>query len=115
VHQAELSAAASAQQQVLVACHHPLAPGSAPPQYLAWNHLEILAVLEAYKAVVKVAFSGHYHPGGYVQCNGIHYVVYEGILEAPADSNAYAVVDVFDNEVQIHGCGIGSSRQLLLT
>jgi hypothetical protein len=29
-----------------VACHHPLAPGSAPEQYLAWNYQAVLAVLE---------------------------------------------------------------------
>jgi hypothetical protein len=43
---AAAAAAAAADQRVIVACHHPLAPGSAPEQYLAWNHQELLALLE---------------------------------------------------------------------
>ncbi|WIA21411.1 hypothetical protein OEZ85_000626 [Tetradesmus obliquus] len=111
--QLELAEAAMADQRVIVACHHPLAPGSAPEQYLAWNYEAVLQLLEQRAGTVRMVFSGHYHPGGYAQRAGIHFVVFEGILEAPLDSNAYAVVEVWRNKALIRAYGVGSSRELL--
>ncbi|KAF6253250.1 Metallo-dependent phosphatase-like protein [Scenedesmus sp. NREL 46B-D3] len=110
--QLELAEAAMAGQRVIVACHHPLAPGSAPDQYLAWGYEAVLQLLEQHAGTVCMVFSGHYHPGGYAQHGGIHFVVFEGILEAPPDSNAYAVVEIWPSKAVIHGYGVGSSRQL---
>jgi manganese-dependent ADP-ribose/CDP-alcohol diphosphatase len=62
-----------------------------------------------------LVFSGHYHPGGYAQRSGIHFVVFEGILEAPPDSNAYAVVEIWPSKAVVCGYGVGSSRELLLS
>jgi manganese-dependent ADP-ribose/CDP-alcohol diphosphatase len=59
-----------------------------------------------------MVFSGHYHPGGYAERSGIHFIVFEGILEAPPDSNAYAVVEVWRNKAVIRGYGVGTSREL---
>ncbi|KAF6249655.1 Metallo-dependent phosphatase-like protein [Scenedesmus sp. NREL 46B-D3] len=110
--QLELAEAAMAGQRVIAACHHPLAPGSAPDQYLAWGYEAVLQLLEQHAGTVCMVFSGHYHPGGYAQHDGIHFVVFEGILEAPQDSNAYAVVEIWPSKAVIHGYGVGSSRQL---
>jgi len=63
---------------------------------------------------VKCVFSGHYHPGGYAEQQGVHFVVYEGVLEAPAGSNAYGVVEVWQDRIVIDGKGIASLRQLQL-
>lgn len=111
----ELDTAATQQQQVIVACHYPLAPGSAPDQYMAWGNGVITQKLEQHKGLVRLVISGHYHPGGYAEHNGVHYVVFEGILEAPADSNAYAVVEVGQSMIQVKGYGVAKSRELLLT
>lgn len=112
--QEQLAAAATQQQQVIVACHHPLAPGSAPDEYLAWGNEAILQVLCAADSPVKVVFCGHYHPGGYACHNRVHFVVLEGVLEAPADSNAYAYVEVQGDKLLITGKGVASTRNLQL-
>lgn len=112
--QQQLSDAASKQECVILACHHPIAPGSAPQQYLAWDYEQLLEVLSQHRQVVRCVFSGHYHPGGYGEQQGVHFVVYEGVLEAPADSNAYGVVEVWQDRIVINGKGIASSRQLQL-
>jgi hypothetical protein len=44
----------------------------------------------------------------------VHFVVLEGVLEAPADGNAYAFVEVQGDKLQITGKGIASSRTLQL-
>lgn len=105
-----------AGDKVIVACHHPLAPGSAPDQYLAWDHESIRQLLEdSHPGTVQLVLCGHYHPGGYAEHNGVHYVVFEGILEAPPDSNAYGVVEVWLGKIVIRGYGVGTTRELLLS
>lgn len=44
---------------------------------------------------------------------GIHFAVFEGILDAPPDLNAYAVVEVWRNKAAVCAFGVGSSRELL--
>jgi hypothetical protein len=53
-HACSAAAAAAADQRVIVACHHPLAPGSAPEQYLAWNYQELLALLEQHAGTLSI-------------------------------------------------------------
>lgn len=114
--QDQLSQAAQAQEKVIVACHHPIAPGSAPAMYLAWDYERLLQMLTAAPGgVVKCVFSGHYHPGGYALHDGVHFVVFEGVLEAPADSNAYGVVEVWEDKLAIVSSGVETSRELVLS
>eukprot|EP00878_Enallax_costatus_P024438 GHUV01026077.1.p1 GENE.GHUV01026077.1~~GHUV01026077.1.p1 ORF type:complete len:148 (+),score=24.68 GHUV01026077.1:202-645(+) len=110
--QRQLDAALQQHQHVIIACHHPLAPGSAPDQYLAWGNDAIMQELERHRSLVKLVLCGHYHPGGYVERNGVHYVVFEGILEAPPDSNAYGVVELWQDKISLQGFGVGTSREL---
>lgn len=56
--------------------------------------------------------TGHYHVGGYKKVGTTHFVVQESILEAPTNSVAHAVVDVFATHLQIVGSGIVTSRHL---
>ena len=56
--------------------------------------------------------TGHFHAGGAVKANGVHYVTYEGLVEAPPGSNSYAIVEVGDNKISIRGGGYGASRDL---
>jgi 3',5'-cyclic AMP phosphodiesterase CpdA len=55
---AELAAAKAGGERAIVACHHPLAPGSAPAHYLAWDHAAIRAALEEAPGVVALAVGG---------------------------------------------------------
>lgn len=61
--QQELDSASQHQQHVIVACHHPLAPGSAPDHYLAWDNDAITQELERHPGLVKLVLCGHYHRG----------------------------------------------------
>lgn len=91
------------------ACHHPLAPGSAPPHYLAWNHEELRQLLISYPAVALV-LQGHYHPGGAAEEGGLHFMTLEGMVEAPEGETAYAVADLAPGQITIQGGGACTSR-----
>jgi hypothetical protein len=108
----QLEEAAAERAQVIVTSHHPLAPGSAPDRYLAWNYEEILGIMSKHRDVVRVAFAGHYHPGGYCLLDAIHFVVLEGMVEAPCGSNAYAVLELEQDQMKISGRGVATSRVL---
>lgn len=110
----QLAEAAAAGERTIVACHHPLAPGSAPDHYMSWSHEAVRDVLEAQPGVAVLVLTGHYHPGGASVVNGIHYVTMEGLLEAPPGSNSFALVDVYPNRISIRGQGCATSRELLL-
>jgi 3',5'-cyclic AMP phosphodiesterase CpdA len=113
--QQQLADAAAVQEQLIIACHHPVAPGSAPADYLAWDNHKLMDVIAQQPGVVRCVLSGHFHPGGYVQRDGVHYVTFEGVLEAPAASNAYGVVEVHPDRLVILGSGVARCRELLLS
>ncbi|KAI8469407.1 MAG: Metallo-dependent phosphatase-like protein [Monoraphidium minutum] len=113
---AELAAAAAAGERVVAAAHHPLAEGSAPAHYLAWDHAELRAALEDTPGLVPLVLTGHFHAGGAVRSNGTSYVTLEGLVEAPPGSNAYAVVEVAPaaGTITVHGGGYATSRVLAI-
>ena len=97
-------------EKSIIFCHMPLLAAACTPIHLLWNHEEIVEVLESSGAVVA-CFSGHDHGGGYAQRNGIHYVTVQGMVEAPKE-NAYAVVDLYDDRIEIRGVGKVTIRSL---
>ncbi|KAI8465760.1 MAG: Metallo-dependent phosphatase-like protein [Monoraphidium minutum] len=111
---ARLADAAAAGGRVVVAAHHPLAPGAAPAHYLSWSHRELRAAFEERPGVVALVLAGHYHPGGAAEVGGIHYVTLEGLLEAPPGGNAFAFVDVYGDRIAVRGQGAATSRELRL-
>jgi hypothetical protein len=60
---------------------------------------------------VVAYFAGHDHAGGYAVDGTVHHVTVQGMVEAPR-RNAYAIVDVFDQRIRIHGFGKVPSRGL---
>jgi hypothetical protein len=76
---------------------------------------QIRQVLENSHQVMAV-FSGHDHPGGYSQINGIHYVTLYGPIEGGADpvaGNAYALASVSkvaDNTYRLDVQGTGRQK-----
>ena len=54
---------------------------------------------------------GHDHAGGYARSGGVHYVTVPGMVEAP-EKNAFAVVDVYDDRLDVRGFGSVPSRTL---
>ncbi|KIZ05411.1 hypothetical protein MNEG_2546 [Monoraphidium neglectum] len=111
---AQLDDVAAEGGRVVVAAHHPLAPGAAPDAYLGWGHAELRAAFEERPGVVALVLAGHYHPGGAAEVGGLHYVTCEGLLEAPPGSDAYAFVDVYHDRLSLRGRGCAASHELPL-
>ena len=103
----ELTLADEAQERVIVCGHHPLIPAD---MHQAWNHAEVIAVLEKHPSVIAW-FNGHNHAGDFVEKNGIPYVTFRSMLHHP-DNNAYSVVEVHANRVRVKGFGREVSREL---
>jgi len=102
-----LEEADKARKNVLVLCHFPVLPEAA---HNLWDDAEVVALLERH-ACVKAYFCGHNHAGDYAFRNGIHYVTFQGMVETP-DQNAFALVTLEEDSIQIQGFGREPSRTL---
>lgn len=94
------------REKVIVVSHQPILPGSSSPVCLVWNYKELLQVLRDYSDIVVASFSGHAHKGGYKRDEtGIHFRVFEAVLENPHPHKTYAFVDIFDDRLEVRGVG----------
>ena len=59
-----------------------------------------------------LALAGHDHLGGYSVIDGRHFVTLEALLEAPAGGNAWAVLSVYADRLELAGRGSVTSRSL---
>ncbi|GAB0489293.1 hypothetical protein MMPV_000510 [Pyropia vietnamensis] len=112
-----LSAAAADGVQVLVCGHHPLVREAASSRHLAWDGDAVAEALDRHAGVVRAYFCGHFHPGGYtVRESGVHHLTFTAILDALTPdgepSNAWAVVTLGDNAIDVEGAGEERSRRL---
>jgi hypothetical protein len=105
-----LQEATARGERAIIFGHVPAAAGTGGERHLLYNHEEIAHTIESCDCVAA-CFSGHHHDGGYVQRDGVHHVTLEGMVEGP-DENAYAVVDLRDDSIDIRGVGRASSRML---
>jgi manganese-dependent ADP-ribose/CDP-alcohol diphosphatase len=104
----ELQAAAKKKQKVVVLSHMPLQPATGVLNL--WNAPELVALMEASPHVVAY-FNGHAHEGGYHHQNGgIHYINFKGMVEN--ESNAFAVVSVYADHLEVKGFGVEETRTL---
>jgi len=110
----ELETATAAGKKVIVACHHQFGFGAARKTHMSWNWKEVQSIcLESPSFCLVLA--GHDHIGGYAEIapSGKKYAVtVEGLLEAPTASNAYAILKVFGDRIEIEGKGTVTSRKL---
>jgi len=98
--QQELANAQKKKQPVIVLCHFPLYPdGSAQT---LWNVAEIRNLIESYPNV-KAYLNGHVHVSQYFHKNNLHYVTFKGMVEK--DENAFTIVSVFKDHLEIKGYG----------
>lgn len=102
-------------RKAIVCGHHPVfMDGHLPvPLHVLWDNESVACVFEQFKDVVKAYFAGHFHQGGYIERNGIHYVIFESILDSQHDDGSYAIVKLFNNAIVIDGHGDMSSRTLV--
>ncbi|GEO06490.1 phosphatase [Adhaeribacter aerolatus] len=103
----ELASAQKKNQRVIVFCHFPLYPEELP--YNLWNASEVRNLIERY-ANVKAYLNGHVHKSQYFSKNGVNYVTFKGMVEK--EENAFAIVSVFEDHLEIQGYGKEVSRVL---
>lgn len=99
-----LSKSEKAGKRVLIFSHHPLWPESA---FTALNNTEILDVIDKYSCVEAI-FAGHHHTGGFAYFKNIPVVTAEGMVET--DKNAFGVVKIYNDKIEIEGKGRMTSR-----
>ena len=102
----ELAEARTSRCRVIVSSHHCLAPGACRETHRAWNGDEVCEVLHN-SGLVALALAGHDHVGGYASVRGVAHVTLQAILEAPVDGNAFGVLSIHHDRIEI--CGYGTS------
>lgn len=104
---ATLEEAKQRSEKVILLSHQPIMPASSNPICLVWNYEEVLTLLNKYPCTVIASFSGHAHRGGYARCkeSGIHFRVFEAVLESPDPTNTYSFVDVHQDCLVVRGLG----------
>ncbi len=103
----ELKDASDNNEYVLVFSHHTVEPAGTHNIY---NREEILELISAYDNIIAW-FCGHDHSGGYGNFNRTHFVIMHGMVET-ADSNAWALVEIYNNKIWIKGRGREKSQIL---
>jgi len=103
-----LAAADRGRRKVMILCHFPVYPEN---RHNLWNAAEVVALLERHPSV-KIWLNGHNHDGNYGVKNGIHYLNLKGMLDTTQTS--YAVLDFYEDRVEVHGAGRQSDFVLAL-
>ena len=98
------------KQNVLLFCHYPLIPYE---DHALWNSDQVIELLMKHPSV-KAWFNGHNHAGNYAEKNGIHFVNFKGMVET-RDRNAFALVTLKPDRIEIKGFGREVSRELFLS
>lgn len=103
----EIQAASAAGERVIVMNHYPVYP---PNQHDAWDRERIVALLTAHDHVAAY-FSGHNHVGNYGRIDGLHFVNFKGTVDTETE-NTFAIVDVWQDRIEIRGFGREEDRTL---
>jgi 3',5'-cyclic AMP phosphodiesterase CpdA len=101
----ELEKATRLKEKVIIFGHHPIYPFS--HSHGLWNAEDVIHLIEPFQCV-KAYFNGHAHSGGYGRKSGIYYINLKGVVETPG--NAYAIIKLYNNSIEIEGYGEEESR-----
>ena len=102
-----LAAAQDAGDRVILLGHYPIYP---PSDHALWNADAMTDLLAASPAALAY-LCGHDHRGGCAERNGVHFVNFRGMVDT-AHQNAFAVLSVFDDRIEIAGQGREPDRRL---
>jgi len=105
----ELTIANKNHEDVILLCHYPLFPEGAA--HNLWNDDQLKKLIGKNSSVIAY-FNGHQHKGGYEYTEGIHYVNFKGMVEG--SENAFSIINVYQDRIQIIGYGAEESRELVL-
>ena len=102
----ELTAATKFKEKVILLSHIPLHPKASLNNSVCWNCEDILSTINSYTCVVA-CFAGHFHDGKFFhdKQSNINFITLPGVVERTIDRNAFAVVNVFEDSIEIHGYG----------
>lgn len=104
-----LTDAAAAGEPVILLGHYPIHP---PSDHNLWDS-EQLAELVASAPAAIAYLCGHQHKGNYAALDATHFVNFCGMVDT-IDSNAFAVLELYDDRIEIAGFGREPSRRLAL-
>jgi hypothetical protein len=107
---AKLSEAKTAGEKVVVMNHYPIFPKNS---HNALDSERLLALLSGHDHVVAY-LNGHNHAGNFGVIDGTYFVNFKGMVDTE-DSNAYAIVAVYEDRLEIAGFGREESRVLSLS
>ncbi|EJC78457.1 putative phosphohydrolase [Rhizobium leguminosarum bv. trifolii WSM2297] len=103
----EIANAAVTGEKVIVLNHYPVHP---PGAHGMWDSERIVAMLAAHDHVVAY-FNGHDHVGNYGKAGACHFVNFKGVVDTEKE-NAFAIVEVYADRLEIRGFGREESRTL---
>jgi hypothetical protein len=103
----KIQEATAAGQKIVIFNHYPVFP---PHPTNAFDS-ERLIQLVCNTPNIVAYLNGHNHDGNYGQMAGKHFLTFRGMVETPTD-NAYAIVEVFPDRIDVKGFGIQESRTL---
>jgi manganese-dependent ADP-ribose/CDP-alcohol diphosphatase len=106
-----LAAAAAEGARVVLACHLPLHPDTAPGVCLLWEYEAVLAAIASVPpGTVIASLAGHSHRDGAATCaaTGTHHRVLASVLETPPGQVCHARLDLFEEAVVIRGAGLAA-------
>ncbi|ANM09721.1 MULTISPECIES: metallophosphoesterase [unclassified Rhizobium] len=104
----EIASAAAAGEKVIVMNHYPVYPAG---EHDMWDCDHIVALLAAHDNVVAY-LNGHNHAGNYGKVGACHFVNFKGVVDTESE-NAFAIVDVHPDRIEIRGFGREDSRTLV--
>jgi 3',5'-cyclic AMP phosphodiesterase CpdA len=96
-------------EKVFVLNHYPVFPVN---DHNAFDSEQILDLLSGYDNVIAY-FSGHNHNGNFGARDGTYFVNFKGMVDT-SDTNAYAIVSVYSDKLEIKGFGREGDRTLPL-
>lgn len=102
-----IKTAQSAGEKVIVMGHYPIYPEN---EHNMWDSGRVVELLTGSNNVVAY-FNGHNHAGNFGELNGKYFVNFKGMVDTPATS-AYAIVEIYDDRIEIRGFGREESRSL---
>ena len=105
----ELQDAEKNKLKVILFCHYPLLPLEA---HTLWNSDQVLTIINKYHCV-KAWMNGHNHAGNYAHENGIHFINFKGMVDTE-NENAYSIISLSNDKIDIEGFGREGSRSFLL-
>lgn len=96
-------------EKVVVMGHYPLYPDS---DHNLWDSAEVATLIASYSNVIAY-LNGHQHTGNLAQLGRTWFINFKGMVDTP-DENAFGIVEIFSDRIEITGHGREVSRTLAL-